>query len=141
MLLNRNVFPIILMLTIVCLENERVISVVLNRKQLEAWYPDFNTTREIDLHNRNITSIEVDTFASLTNVYTLDLSLNNLTQIDANTFESLVNLNYLDMSYNSLANISKDTFKSLNTLKQLFLLSNNLTVLNSEMLRLSFDFY
>ena len=101
-----NSFLISLLLTI-ALKQSQVNSIVLNRKQLEEWFPTtFNTTQTFDFDSLNITSIDIDTFVSLSHLTSIDLSLNSLVEIDEQTFVSQTNLVYLDMSYNLLMNLS-----------------------------------
>ena len=119
-----NSFLISLLLTI-ALKQSQVNSIVLNRKQLEEWFPTtFNTTQTFDFDSLNITSIDIDTFVSLSHLTSIDLSLNSLVKIDEQTFVSQTNLVYLDMSYNLLTNLSSELFANMTILKQLFLMSN-----------------
>ena len=60
-----------------------VNSVVLDRQQLKTWYPTtYNTTQIIDINGRVITSISVDTFPGLVNLYELYLHRNQLSSLE-----------------------------------------------------------
>ena len=43
-------------------------SIILDRKQLAVWVPDFNVTKSVQLMYADITSIETNTFDGLTNI-------------------------------------------------------------------------
>jgi len=55
-------------------------SIVLDRAQLEKWYPEYNQTNQIDLSSKEITSITLDAFDGLVNlqILTLDQNESNL---------------------------------------------------------------
>ncbi len=43
--------------------------VFLKREQLAAWYPSYSTVSMIDVHDINISLIDIGTFAGLTYLY------------------------------------------------------------------------
>lgn len=107
-------------------------SVVLDRKQLEQWYPDFMTVNDLPLGSRNITSISNDTFSGLAQLQILFLTSNSLTKLDDPTlFSDLKELWYLSVSYNKIAYIHPAMFSGLTKLSTLYFEANQLTSLDS----------
>lgn len=113
-----------------------------------------NDSIEIDLSNKNISSIDEDTFKNYTNLRYLDLSNNQLKsfklsdgatyliQLDLsnNMIENLDslafnNLNTLILSRNKLKNLGANLFMNLSKLKYLEIRQNKLEQFNLESIR------
>ena len=84
---------------------------------------------EISLYNKNITSIDPDTFNGLTKLKTLYLNNNQIKIIDPDTFNGLTKLQKLFLSNNQIKSIEPDTLNILTNLTELFLTSNQITTI------------
>jgi Leucine-rich repeat (LRR) protein len=108
--------------------------VVLNRAQLAVWIPSFATDAYIGLSNRNIQSIEANTFSNLNDLVTLELRDNQLSSLEHGTFDSMTNLKRLFLNSNNLTQIETSMFSNLKKLTFLNLSNNKLISID----RLSF---
>jgi Leucine-rich repeat (LRR) protein len=135
-------------------------NVILNRDQLKSWFPDFLTDKNLILSDRNIKSINSDTFIGLNLLQILSINNNEIEIFDSNLFDDLVNLNglilgpqqqssavhppldtllfdklinldNLDLTGLNLDRIDKLQFKQLSKLKSLTLNENKISLLDS----------
>ncbi len=93
--------------------------------------PNILTVQTLDLENNQLTTIESNTFAGLTNLKYLHLSGNNLTTIESNTFAGLTSLEVLVLKDNQLTMIESNAFAGLTSLEGLYLQNNQLTTIES----------
>ena len=94
--------------------------VLLNRQLLEQWVDSLNTSTSINLINRKITEIDIDTFTELPNLKdNLYLYNNDLTNIEPYTFKALNKLENLYLYNNGLNKLNDTTFEGLENLKYL----------------------
>ena len=108
--------------------------VILDRKQLEQWYPDFMTSNNLPLGSRYITNVSNDTFAGLAQLQILFLTSNSITKLDDPTMLSdLKELWYFSASYNQISYIHPDMFSGLTKLSTLYFEGNQLTTLDSSL--------
>ena len=105
-------------------------SVVLDRDQLAAWYPDYLTDTLFYLAGRQITSISTGTFTGLTQLQRLNLFNNLLTSLDASIFNGLSQLRVLELTANQLTSLDAFIFNGLTQLQQLWLQNNNIISLD-----------
>ena len=97
-------------------------SIILDRKQLAEWVPDFNVTKSVQLMYADITSIETNTFDGLTNIQQIILYFNQIASLSPNTFCSLINLQVLWLHINILTNVDyafKCKFRAIDSFLQL----------------------
>ena len=85
---------------------------------------------QIILDNKNISTIDENTFIGLSNLTVLSFNQNFIKSIQANTFNGLVNLTYLDLSNNQIELIEDETFKDLSSLKTLDIQLNRIESIN-----------
>ena len=102
-------------LSIISLFSKIECQVILTQKLLEEWYGDNLTSLEyLKLANRQIVSIDLQTFNGLTKLQHINFQYNELTSIEPLTFNGLTNLERLDLSNNQITSIDSETFKGLN---------------------------
>lgn len=97
----------------------------LNRTSLELLYGSLISINFMDLSNKNIVSIEPNTFNGL-NLESLYLHSNKLSSIDLNAFKGLTKLKELSLHSNKLTTIQAPLFNDLNELESLYLQNNKL---------------
>ena len=118
---------VFLVLNIILMISKIECQVVLTRELLEKWYgDDLTSLPSLNLVNREIASIDPETFNGLTNLVHLYLFLNKLSSIDRRTFNGLGNLQGLFFSDNRLTSIAPYTFNSLKSLVVLDLDNNQI---------------
>ena len=111
-----------------------VNSLILDRSQLIEWYPNYATSDTFNLATREIDSISIDTFTSLTqtkSIYLHDNQLQSLT--NEALFEDFVNLEELYLHYNEIIELNANVFKSLKNLKSLWLQGNQLSSMDASL--------
>ncbi len=105
--------------------------VELNRQTLEKYLPKGRIARailkEFCLFNKQIKTVDANTFAELDRLERLDLGSNNLTFIPMKTFDVLIELRELLLSMNQLSSINLQTFSNLSNLVELDISYNKLT--------------
>ena len=109
-------------------------SVVLDRAQLQLWYPEYSSLNSIDVWGKELTSIAADAFAGLTKIEYLFMFLNQLTTIDSQAFKGLVNLRDLYLWGNKITSIDPSAFSTLASLQILYLFDNNLVSIDRNIL-------
>ena len=118
-------------LAIIALTFQSSFSLVLNRQILSQWYPKFETSTSLDLRNKTIDSIAIETFSNLTSLEQLALSSNRLVSLDSLLFKSVTNVWDLRLDNNLLTNLDDSLlFQSLVNLEWLNLESNQLVTLD-----------
>ena len=106
-------------------------SVVLNRKQLIQWIPDYLTETQFNLDNMNMTAISNDTFVGLSQLKILLLQFNELTRLDSFIFKDLNNLQLLGLGNNNFTFLDSSVFSGLIQLQALTLSFNQLASIAS----------
>ncbi len=101
---------------------------------------DFNYSNQsvdIELPNKNIITIDPETFNGFTNLKTLNLDYNPLIRFNLSTFIELTNLEVLSLAstlaHNNTNNISSVVFNGLKSLKSVNLASNNIKKLETSL--------
>ena len=123
---------------IACLiEIEFCHALLLDRRQLMAWFPSLNSLIWVDIAYKQIESIENSTFVAdedqtFLNLERLWIFNNKLTLLDDMIFSGLANLYELDISFNSLTHLSANIFAHLNRLQTLDLQGNQLTSIDRQ---------
>jgi Leucine-rich repeat (LRR) protein len=102
--------------------------VILNRTLVLNWTGHPNG--RLLLNEREIKSIDKDTFASLDYVKELNLQKNKIEEIDALLFNGMYNLEWLDLSMNRIRHLHPKTFDGLEKLKVLMIGYNQLETLD-----------
>ncbi len=104
-------------------------TVVLDRDQLNAWYPGAwsDAFWFFYLNHRQITSISAGTFTGLTNLRQLVLDFNQLTTLPSSIFYGLRDLEVLWLQNNQLTTLHPSIFSGLYRLKELDLSWNQIT--------------
>lgn len=93
--MKNKLFAIILIANALLLANKIDCQVVLTRQLLEKWYPNGLTNLDsLDLSERQIASIESNTFSGLTKLIEINFRSNQLTSIGTTKFDSLTNLKF-----------------------------------------------
>lgn len=94
--MKNKLLAIILIANVLLLANKVDCQVVLTRQLLEKWYPNGLTNLDsLDLSERQITSIEPNTFSGLTKLLEINFRSNQLTSIGTNKLDSLTNFKFL----------------------------------------------
>jgi Leucine-rich repeat (LRR) protein len=102
----------------------------LNRALLLQWIPFGISSPFIDLDNRQIETIDPDTFAGLTTLTYLELFSNKLTDLDYRVFNGLTGLKSLTLYNNLLRIIDSYTFRELISLEVLNLYNNKIIAID-----------
>ena len=84
---------------------------------------------QLDLNNKDVSSVSSGDFAGLTALDYLDLRFNRLGSLPAGVFSGLTALQTLNLYDNHLTNLSADVFSGLTALQRLSLGSNRMTAL------------
>ena len=92
-------------------------AVILDRDQLEAWYPNYLTETKFGLNARQITSISNDTFNGLSKLQELYLNYNQLNKLDSYIFNGLIHLEGLYLGSNMLTSLDASFSNDLSQLK------------------------
>jgi Leucine-rich repeat (LRR) protein len=82
--------------------------VVLDKNQLESWYPNYLTSPSFDLASRQINSISNGTFNGLNQLQELNLDNNQLNYLDPSIFNGLSQLERLYLYGNQLNSAKKE---------------------------------
>ncbi len=93
--------------------------------------PKIFTVQMLDLQNNQLTTIESNAFAGITNLKVLDLANNQLSTIESNAFAGLTSLEDLDLTNNQLSTIESNAFAGLTNLENLNLNNNQLITVES----------
>lgn len=102
----------------------------LNRALLTQWIPFGINSPFIDLDNRQIETIDPDTFNGLTTLTYLELFSNKITDLDPTIFNGLTGLKSLTLYNNLLRIIDSGTFKELINLEVLNLYNNKIIAID-----------
>ena len=86
----------------------------------------FLSLKQLELHNKGITSIEPRSFVCLQNLNTLNLNTNKLTRIKVDFFKGLKQLKSLYLDGNGVVSIDPKSFDDLHSLETLVLGFNQL---------------
>lgn len=114
----KTLFIIIVFKIIILLIRKNECQVILTLEILEKWYGENLLTEKIlILSNRQIVSIEPQTFKGLIGLNKVNLRSNQLTSINSNIFNGLINLETLDFRTNQINFIDRQAFKGMNKLK------------------------
>jgi hypothetical protein len=84
--MNKNIFGLTIFIAFALLTNAQFDG-VLTRSILAELIPDFENREEILLYEKNISSIDKDTFMGLIKRKQLVLSVNKLTKLDLSTWQ------------------------------------------------------
>ena len=98
----------------------------LTRSYLNSKYENLNSLTNIDLSNKNIQSIDKDTFRDLNSLKEINLSHNQIESIHYDTFKGLTSLTTIYLNNNNIRSIDRKTFKGLSHLTKVSLLKNQL---------------
>ncbi len=90
---------------------------------------NIDTVQSLDLDHNQLTTLQQNAFAGLTNLEYLDLQNNPLTTIQPDAFAGLTNLKDLSLRNNQLRTIKPNAFAGLTNLGFLFLNNNQLTTI------------
>ncbi|XP_063700935.1 chaoptin [Culicoides brevitarsis] len=85
---------------------------------------------EIDLSYNNITTLDVDSFVSLSRLYKINLANNQIEDVERLAFRDLENLRIIDLTNNTLTQIQPETFNEARKLEQLWLAGNPIEMPN-----------
>ncbi len=91
--------------------------------------PNIETVQKLYLDHNQLTTIQPNTFAGLTNLTHLSISRNQLTTIQPNAFAGLNNLQWLFLNNNQLNTIQTNAFAGLTNLRNLLLYNNQLSTI------------
>lgn len=106
---------------------ECLVSIELNRDNLgQLCQCQFEIVDAINISNKNISSINANTFQNLSNLKSLRLDNNELSQINTLPFNDLTNLKLLNLSSNEMLSIEDKSliFANLINLQYLYLNMN-----------------
>ncbi len=93
---------------------------------------NIKTVKMLYLDNNQLTTIQPNAFAGLTNLQLLALNRNQLTTIPTNAFAGLTNLQWLYLNRNQLTTIPTNAFAGLTNLQWLYLDNNLLTTIQTK---------
>ncbi len=102
----------ILIQSLLCLPINKEFDGILTHDKLIEWGFSPTDSIVINIANRDIKSIEDETFKEFTILEQLYLSSNELTSINSKTFEGLSKLKILDLRKNMIESTNWDTFKN-----------------------------
>ena len=141
--LRDNIVEITPLLTVVenfCDRTPEVQEAVL-RKLLEktdcaeVTVEDLSTIKVLDLHHKNLETLQFYDFSDLTSLEWLSLAYNQLSSLPEGIFSDLQALQSLYLKYNNLSSLPKTVFSNLDSLWELYLAENNLSMQEKERVR------
>lgn len=94
----------------------------------------FIKLRKFSVKNSKMTTIDVKSFKSMSNLKVLSIVKNDISLVPDEGLQNLKNLEIIDMSSNKIAQIADRSFRNLGKLKVLMLNGNKLTTLSSNLL-------
>jgi len=101
-----------------------IYSAGINQSLLIEKYGFSIDSNEIDLSERSIDSIDINTFKGYNSLEKLYLEDNKLSQLEYGLFNHLLNLRELWLQSNNIVSINRNVFKGLNKLEKVCLSDN-----------------
>jgi len=88
-----------------------------------------NNSKIIDLSNKSLDKIDINTFKGLINLESLYLNDNKIKQLENGLFNQLYNLRELWLESNKISSIDRDIFVGLNKLQKVCLSDNPISLM------------
>ena len=101
----------------------------INQTILFQEYNYNNNSIVIDLSNKNLDNIDINTFKGLNNLESLYLNDNKIKQLEYGLFNELYNLKELWLESNNIISIDRNVFAGLNQLEKVCLNDNPINIM------------